>query len=245
MWIEELIGRKQSLNLDGVIGVAVNGFTKLAEKKAKRYGIMLYDFRDLTDAEIASWTGAARVEATFVQFDPLVIVAGVPASRTHELSSDVTFRHSGKDGYAAVMDMVRDDAVAHQGVQRYCPLNPANFETDGVPIGILNVGYIGRTVTVVGDCTAVQAVDPPGTPVLLREVTVQRFEHSVSEVIRRQGNVHFVINVSGIHPPQDSILHELKVTFDSTVTMQGYELIGDRMVRTHATSVMLQVVALP
>lgn len=73
MWVEELIGRKQSLALDAMIGVAVNGFTPHAHAKAKRYGIVLYDFRTLSDAEIASWTGAATVEAKFIQFAPLVI----------------------------------------------------------------------------------------------------------------------------------------------------------------------------
>ena len=35
MWVEELIGRKESLKLDSMIGVAVNGFTPLAQIKAK------------------------------------------------------------------------------------------------------------------------------------------------------------------------------------------------------------------
>ena len=103
MWVEELIGRKQCLQLDAIIGVAVSGFSKLAQTKAKRYGIALYDYRTLTDTEIASWAGAAHVEAVFVQFDPLCIVAGVPASAEQQLPQHVTLQFKKTDGYAAII----------------------------------------------------------------------------------------------------------------------------------------------
>jgi hypothetical protein len=53
MWIEELAGRKLSIGLDGMIAVSVAGFSSLARIKAQRFGIALYDFETLTDAEIA------------------------------------------------------------------------------------------------------------------------------------------------------------------------------------------------
>ena len=42
-WIEELIGRRQSLCAQTIIGVASAGFTKGAQRKAARFGIPLYD----------------------------------------------------------------------------------------------------------------------------------------------------------------------------------------------------------
>lgn len=241
MWVEELIGRKQSLQLDGMIGVAVNGFSKLAQKKAQHHGIVLYDFRTLTDAEIASWAGAATVDATFVQFDPLVIVAGVAQSDAARLPTNVTFQHNQKDGYSVVMDMVRDDAASNQGIQRHISLNTSGFNIHGVPVTILNVGFIAHTVAISSTCTAVQAVDTPGTPVLQRDITVQRFDHTVSEVIRKQDDVHLVVDVSKLQPPPNSILHEMRIAFPSTVTLRGYELVGERRMLTRATSVMLEV----
>ena len=61
MWIEELVGRKQSLGLDGMIAVSLSGFSRLAQKKANRFGIILYDFEGITDEEIASWVGGTMV----------------------------------------------------------------------------------------------------------------------------------------------------------------------------------------
>ena len=54
-WIEELIGRQQSLSADAVIAVSSSGFTKGALNKAKRYRIIAHDLRNLNESEIRSW----------------------------------------------------------------------------------------------------------------------------------------------------------------------------------------------
>ncbi len=51
-WVEEIIGRRMSLNADSVIAVSASGFTKGAVKKAKKYGIILRDIQTLTENEI-------------------------------------------------------------------------------------------------------------------------------------------------------------------------------------------------
>lgn len=232
MWVEELIGRKQSLRLDGMIGVAVNGFTKLAQKKAAKYGIVLYDFRRLSDAEIASWARAATVEATFVQFQPLRITAGIHQSQQNLLPLDpnaaLKFLCQGSDGFGAVMDKVRDDAFANPGVGRTVTLDHSGFEVEGIPLTLLKADYVGQAVPLSAKCTAVEAMAPSGTPVQLREVTVQKFEHTVGEVIRNQNDIHLVVDVSNVSPPPDSILHEMKIKFQTVVTLKGYEVIGNR-----------------
>jgi hypothetical protein len=118
MWIKELAGRKFSIGLDGMIAVSIAGFSELARKKARRFGIALYDFESLTDQVIASWVGRAKVEAIFVQFESLEILAGVPAADEPRLSAEPAFCFDGKDGYAVIMDRIRDDVLAHPAVQR-------------------------------------------------------------------------------------------------------------------------------
>ncbi len=55
MWIEELYGRKKSLNADKLIAVSASGFTKGAIKKAKRLSIYLRTLSEITPNEISSW----------------------------------------------------------------------------------------------------------------------------------------------------------------------------------------------
>jgi hypothetical protein len=245
MWVEELIGRKQSLALDTMIGVAVDGFSKLAQKKAARYGILLYDFRSLTDQEIASWTGSATIDATFVQFQPLSITAGIHHSNEYRLPADVNanlkFRRKGKDGFGIVMDSIRDDGAAHPGIARTVPLDFRDFDVEGIPLTLLRADYVARLVSIKANCAAVEAVASPSTPVPLRDLTVQRFDHAVTEVIRNQNEVHLVIDASTIRPPQDSILHEMRIAFQSPVTLKGYELIGDRQILTKGVTTSLSI----
>jgi hypothetical protein len=244
MWIEELIGRKLSLRLDGMIGVAVNGFTPLAAKKAANYGIILYDFRTLTDLEIVSWGKAATVDATFVQFKPLEITAGIHHSDVGRLppsSAPLSFLHLGRDGYGAVMDMIRDEAFARQGTKQAKLLDPTGFEIDGIPLTLLTATFAGYAVFVAPKCTAVEVVAHPGTPLQLRDISVQRFEHTVSQIIQSKNDVHVALDVSNLKPPPDSILHQMQVTFAASVTVKGYEIIGNTTLLSQGVTTALNV----
>ena len=119
---------------DGIIGVAVNGFYQPAVVKAKRHGVVLYDFRSLTDAEIASWGGLASVETTFIQFEPLLITAAIESAHRQMVGLAPVFQCNGKDGYTSVMQLVRDNAAANPGSHRVELLNPTGFEVDGASL---------------------------------------------------------------------------------------------------------------
>ncbi|TVR56725.1 MAG: hypothetical protein EA420_19960 [Candidatus Competibacteraceae bacterium] len=67
-WIEELIGRKISLNADFMIAVSDSGFTEGAIKKAKRYEIILRSLRSLSDEEIKRWGRKTKLTLTFYGF---------------------------------------------------------------------------------------------------------------------------------------------------------------------------------
>src|SRR5262249_48466752 len=207
MWIEQLAGRKQSLRLDGMIAVSVAGFSALARKKARRFGIILYDFASLTDQEIASWAGGAKVEASFVQFEKLSISAGIPQAAEPSLSASPVLRFQDKDGYAIIIDQIRDEALAHPGQERMRHLDRAEFTVDGIPLTLLSCSFSGRLVMQQAACVSVAKVVEPGVPSTLRDVAVQRFEHSVPEIVQHSAEAHIVVDVSNLSPPPDSILH--------------------------------------
>jgi hypothetical protein len=241
MWIEELAGRKLSLGLDGMIAVAVNGFSELAQKKAKRFGIELYDFKSLTDEEIASWIGAAEVEAIFMQVDKLEILAGIPEARAAGLLQNPNFKLRDQDGYAAIMDLIRDDVAASPGIHREQTVDSAEFTVDDVPLTVLRCQYSGRLVTAKATCTAVSTFGMPGVPAPLRDIAVQKFNHSVPELIQKQNEAHLLVDVSKLPVPPDSILHEIRISFKKKMTLTRYELVGMRSMHTRSTKIALIV----
>ena len=72
-WIEELIGRRTSLNADSVVAVSASGFTSGAVRKARKYGVILNDLLSLTDNEIISWAISIKVKLFFYRYDDFEI----------------------------------------------------------------------------------------------------------------------------------------------------------------------------
>src|SRR6185436_3376960 len=71
-WIEELIGRRESLRADSVIAVSSSGFTEGAERKAKAFGVILRNFSELSEEEIRSWGKKTLVTINFLRFEDLI-----------------------------------------------------------------------------------------------------------------------------------------------------------------------------
>lgn len=72
-WIEELFGRKVSLQATAMIAVSSSGFTEGAIIKAKALGIYLCDLRNLEAEEILSWGRKTVIKFTYYTFSNLKI----------------------------------------------------------------------------------------------------------------------------------------------------------------------------
>lgn len=75
-WVEELIGRRQSLGADEVTGVASAGFTAGAKKKAARFGVHLRDFQQLSDDEMTNWGRQVALRLYYYQYSEAVVSLG-------------------------------------------------------------------------------------------------------------------------------------------------------------------------
>src|SRR5665213_2746372 len=78
-WIEELMGRRESLGAQEIIGVASAGFTAGAKKKAERYGVRLRDLKQLSEDEIANWGRRVALTIYYYQYSEAVIAIGFAA----------------------------------------------------------------------------------------------------------------------------------------------------------------------
>lgn len=62
-WIEELVGRADSIGADEIIGASLSGFTGPAVKMAKARGISLRDLSEINPDDVAGW--GKRVEISY------------------------------------------------------------------------------------------------------------------------------------------------------------------------------------
>ncbi|RSU47347.1 restriction endonuclease [Sphingomonas sp. S-NIH.Pt15_0812] len=238
MWIEELAGRKLSMGLDGMIAVARKGFTSLAAKKAKRFGIALYDLIALSDDEIRSWSGSAEVSASFIVFDQLSIVAALPMAIAQSLPPEAAFSRNGADGLGAVMVDVRETLKdVPFPWSKTLTLNLKDYVIGGHQPLMIACAVNAHLVQMSATCDTVLMHDHPGKPSLLRDTSIQRFDHSVRELISNGNDLYLQIAVDNIQQPENSILHEINVHAPTVSNLKKYELVGDRMLKAAVTSI--------
>lgn len=70
-WIEELIGRKLSLDASAMIAVSSSGFTEGATKKAEKRGIFLHTLTEYSPEIAHTWGQPSKVEIGYYYFNPL------------------------------------------------------------------------------------------------------------------------------------------------------------------------------
>ena len=180
-------------------------------------------------------------ESRFIQFERLVINAGVRLGTEPLLSENPEFRYHDKNGYSMVMDSIREEVSEYPGHSITRKLDPNDFTVDGHPLTYVSCEFAGHVVDQMVPCVSVAKFGTPDTPAALREVTVETFKHSVPEIGRSGSNAYLVIDVSKLLPPPDSILHEFRIKFPSVTTVQEYELVGTRTINAPLTKVVLNV----
>ena len=67
-WIEELIGRRESLHAHAVIAVSASGFTEGAIRKANAKGVILRTLESLSEDEIKNWGRTTLVATSTYEF---------------------------------------------------------------------------------------------------------------------------------------------------------------------------------
>jgi hypothetical protein len=72
-WIEELIGRRSSLEANNIVGVSSSGFTSGAIKKASKYGIRLYDLKKLSEEDVMSWARHIKLSIFFYKYENFAV----------------------------------------------------------------------------------------------------------------------------------------------------------------------------
>lgn len=89
-WIEELIGRKLSLDASAMIAVSSSGFTEGATKKAEKRGIFLHTLTEHSPDIAHTWGRRSKFEIGYYGFHPLdiqLVFDELPKASLQEVAS--------------------------------------------------------------------------------------------------------------------------------------------------------------
>jgi len=143
-WIEELLGRKISLEATIMIGVSSSGFSEGAIKKAKRYGIFLCNLSQLTEKEVKSWGKKTKIKFLYYQFSNLEIclfLDSIKGLNGDKIQKDI---FSKPEYYDSLFNQIKYELARNKGF--YYPYGfKFTYNTSG-NVEILKMPVIGVSV---------------------------------------------------------------------------------------------------
>jgi hypothetical protein len=229
-WIEELHGRKISLNAEAIIGVSSSGFTTGAIEKARRLGVFLRSLSALTDEEIATWGSRTKTSISYVKFSKIRLCIIADDKEKIPFPSAI---HMLRSGDAKVHPIQH---ALNSCVNRLCemgaPEGPFSMQiffertllgTMPVTEAVLQSSWrwvhcevLLPTVLVYEDTVKT------GTPA----VRVEKNSYSRTEVHHRSNGAFAIIDVSTAVPERCCFLREVKIVPGQDVAITAVGLLG-------------------
>lgn len=106
-WIEELIGRKISLNASAMMAVSSSGFTAGAILKAERFGVFLHDLTKFSPDQVTTWGNHSIVEFGYFGLHPLQIQLIIPTFRQTDLNATANELQDRQDYVDAMLNPLK------------------------------------------------------------------------------------------------------------------------------------------
>jgi Restriction endonuclease len=206
-WIEELMGRRQSLGAQAIIGVASAGFTMGAQRKADRFGVVLRDLRTLTDNEVAEWGQQVSLTLYYYQYSHVTLSIGFSPKSiqnvdVNELSTELRSHRLVQAAFTAAATLLgernlfaRQDTTLHRFGVRLQPDNASGRVCDEQVLELSLEGSVRLVGRPLSSPTTVR-YGPPVQPSVKRCVTVQQFDFGETSIVHDAERIAIEIDLS-------------------------------------------------
>ncbi len=232
-WIEELIGRRISLNADAVIAVSNSGFSEGARLKATRYGIILRDFLTLSDHEIQNWGKSTRFWCTYIQFSNLELefflrTMGNSLPPVEAIKKPI-YKYGIVDEILRRVSNDYSDGSSNGNEMRFSGrLTPEGLDAEVGGFSIMAVEFKGsaRSVVIEQSSPSVVAYGAPDVSATKREVYVEISNPAGFEFAHSSNRIYLTIDLSSMISPGNSKFCNVSFDFGRAVCVERMEIIG-------------------
>ena len=210
-WIEELIGRRISLNANAVIAVSASGFTSGAIKKAAKYGIILNDLLSLSDDEIQSWTRAIEISLFFYRFDEFEISLFFDLNDISDLDPIIVAEElKNYHGLRSIINAPLETIDSENLILKENRNKKVNFSVrikiDNFLLQRKEVKEIevkGKAVLEKKDLNIPMALayGVPGSNTKDRNIYIQKFNLGQTDIMHNNGNISICLDLSKLEVP--------------------------------------------
>jgi hypothetical protein len=220
-WIEELMGRRESLGAQEIIGVASAGFTAGAKKKAERYGVRLRDLQQLSADEIASWGRRVALTIYYYQYSEAVVAIGFAAYSLPKLDMAVVSTElrshpvlqSVFNAAASQLDTIKllaNNDTRTVGIR--IQVRPEKVVLSGEPVLEIGLNCKARLVAKPIASPGVFGYGQPQDAPAQREATVERFAFGETSIVHQDDRIAIDIDLACADLPPLSQIRFIRTT---------------------------------
>jgi hypothetical protein len=232
-WVEELIGRRESLGAQEIIGVASAGFTEGAKKKAGRYGVRLRDLKQLSDEEIANWGRRVVLTIYYYQYSEAVLALGFADSSIPNIDVEAVRRELRSH---PVLQSVFNAAASQLDTLKLLPANdtrtirvhlvmkPCGVVLGGEPLLEIGIECLARLVAQPIDSPGVFGYGQPDEAAAHREAAVERFAFGETSIVHKEDRIAVDIDLSSVKLPPLSQIRYFRTTSADELDYESFAI---------------------
>ena len=210
-WIEELIGRRQSLQANKVIAVSSSGFTSGAIAKANSHDIITRDLRELTDDEVKHWGRSIALTLYFFAYSDIHLPIALHAASLQRLQMDGLKAELSQSPalisiFNAAAELVGQrllPAIEHQGLTVTFGGRLALEDVRLCGESVIDVQIEGKAKLVSQEVHAptVSTYGSPTEPQANREAIIERFPLGETSIVHDGHRLSTFIDISHVKMP--------------------------------------------
>jgi Restriction endonuclease len=234
-WIEELIGRRQSLGAEAIIAVASAGFTKGAKLKAARHGVVLRDLCELTDDDIASWGRRVCLTLYYCQYSDICFAVGFPSGsaakvdpvsvvqelRSHEIVQSLF------NAVAEQLDTLKLLAANDTRTHAFrIKVGPEGVRLSGEPVLEIEIRGKGKLASRPISAARTLRYGSPEEPARMRGVTVEQFTLGETIIVHEEEKISMEIDLTDAQLPALSQVRFIRSSSDEELDYETFSLLN-------------------
>jgi hypothetical protein len=244
-WIEELLGRRQSLRADSIIAVSASGFTKGAIKKSERFGIILRSLYTLSEEEIRNWGKETKVVVVYYQFCASIVTFRLPH---RDVSPEITFRN--EDGSPVAWRGLFDIVMSMPELSENPSLDKNSLEMDvevfspilvcGAKPSSIHFSSRVRRIRQEISLASVVSYAAPLESSPDKYAHVAKYDLELFQILQSSEQVGIVVDTSQLVPPPNCLLERIHMDFGREVETRWIKHIGLHNILLHRASLQFR-----
>lgn len=254
-WIEELIGRRISLNANSIMAVSSSGFTSGAILKASRYGILLKDLTTLTDVEISSWSRSIDISIFYYRYKDFKLtfffeMEDAGKIERDQVQSELQEYVGFNTLFKAQLELLDEEKLIVKGNRNKSIKFKVNFGIEDFQVcGCLvreiessGVAYLEEVKLRIPEVLAYGNV---GLNSKERNVYVQNYNLGETKVIHHDGHVSLTLDLSKIEIPPYWQFRFVDIGSKNENNMDLFEIVDPEKINMKIDKVDLSIVSVP